>query len=156
MSESKIKRILLDLEKEGYIESSNKYNDNPYNKTKWYTVTDKLSSVKKETIDSSNMDDRREENGQSYISTDINTDINTDKEKINKKENRNKYERLEKFMLDWNDQIQYDRNWKTTRKITPEIKKYYDKILKQYTHEDLLYSANKYLEEIAGRKKRND
>jgi hypothetical protein len=44
MTEYKIANALKKLEKEGLLKVGN-YNDNPYNRTKWYSVTEKAVSI---------------------------------------------------------------------------------------------------------------
>jgi hypothetical protein len=72
---SKVARLLRKLEEEGVLKSSN-YNNNPYDRTKWYTIIDK-SIIDTYQIDYSGLENRFSE-GQQPI-PDINTDINTDK-----------------------------------------------------------------------------
>ena len=70
-----IARCIRELESDGYLISSDKYSDNQWDKTKWYTLGDKMDKYRKlpeakthdnnETIDCKDMDTRLSKNGQS-------------------------------------------------------------------------------------------
>lgn len=93
LSPRKIEGALKRLEQKGYIKIGN-YNSNPYDRTKWYAVTEKGKAyfiIDKSITQFCEMDKHENvnefpQNGKSYKDTDINTDINTD----NKKEYKEK------------------------------------------------------------------
>lgn len=76
MSEKKITSALKNLEDAGVI-IAGCYNANPYDRTKWYAITDLgLSIYPKSKMESPKQENESTQNGQMNV-TDINTNINT-------------------------------------------------------------------------------
>lgn len=88
LSKGQINGALKKLEECGYILSGN-YNDNRYDRTKWYALTDAgfaliendKSISKNQQMDYPESENQFSKTSKCNISTDINTDINTDREK---------------------------------------------------------------------------
>jgi len=90
ISSFKIARLLRELCTEGYLLTSNKYNDNPYDKTKWYALGDKMDRFKELpctkqdnrclSTEQSNVQNTTIERTElnNHIGTDINPDKNQD------------------------------------------------------------------------------
>ncbi len=73
LSYDQIRRALSKLVDAGEIEKGD-YNENPYDKTAWYTTA--ISVSKESHVDKANLPDGVVNNATSIIGTDINTDIN--------------------------------------------------------------------------------
>lgn len=88
LSEKQIRNHLQKLEEKGFIETGN-YNKLAYDRTKWYTITEKAISILETSIlPTGNMESTQREHSISTevtpipdINTDINTDIKTDNNK---------------------------------------------------------------------------
>jgi len=132
-----IKRCLVELENEGFIETRDDLNESKWDKTKWYH---RLSDV---TFDSRKNDVRETENNPSietennpHNSTDINTDINTDNKHIISSEKKKLppkkptgYIYPKEYEALWSKYRQGDK-WNGYRAYT--------KAIKQFAYEDLL------------------
>ncbi len=73
LSYDQIRRAIEKLVDAGEIEKGN-YNENPYDKTAWYTTA--ISVSQERHVDKANLPDGVVNNATSIIGTDINTDIN--------------------------------------------------------------------------------
>lgn len=133
MSESKIKRLLSELEtKDGVLISGN-YNKIPFDRTKWYSITDKYI-VEIYSIHCSNLDNGEERNGRPipYSKPDSKQDLISE---IKKLQISNKL--IDKFIefLEYRKEIK--KPLKTIRPITSEI----NKIGKDYQSEEHLIES---------------
>lgn len=85
-TEKQIRRILNNLESEGYLLTGN-YNSQPYDRTKWYTLSEKAFALMgKYNCPNGKMKEREQENTIAQMGEpipDIYTDIYTDKEPDN-------------------------------------------------------------------------
>jgi len=78
MKERTIRRRQQELEKDGFLVSSQKYNSTSYDKTKWYSLTEKCYSIGQNSQSSGKNSQSSEQNGQSLNEQIVNTDGNPD------------------------------------------------------------------------------
>lgn len=133
-SKKQIRTALEKLRNEGYIKTGS-FNTNPYDKTLWYTLTQKgKSKCPTWHIDVPLRADRDAPEGKSTITT-INTTINTDNTICGNKSQTRDYKDVDKVIEE------YNRICKSLPKCMRATKKRRDKIatrLKDYTLDDFI------------------
>ena len=134
LSDRQISRALKSLVDDGWLLKDN-FNNNPFDRTNWYSLSDKFydefkvengeannceSNYQTKHTDMPKMENGKTENGKSYICTDINTDINKTDSNPDGKKNIKKsrpsifsqalelYQPNEHFSLDdWREWVEY-------------------------------------------------
>lgn len=125
-NEVKIKRMLKKLEEKGALLTGN-YNKIPYDRTKWYTLSDKLYSIVNDGLSQSTKLSNEKSNNDQPI-----PDINTDKKPVNKT-NINNSLKQDKDIQD----IQQDTTTITTDNLV-------DKTVINNSKDFINYFCNKY------------
>jgi len=150
MNPKTISRKLLELENEGMLISGD-YNENRYNRTKWYTITEKaldylvgnkgespFSILRNRKLDMSNAEHQKAESTISYINlTDINTSIN---QEANEPIDNNSKEYVENLVK---ERIELDRLKEKYPNKKGEIQELYEIIVEMLRSKKETYRLGK-------------
>lgn len=152
-SKKQIRTALEKLRAEGYIKADS-FNTNPYNKTLWYTLTEKGKSMcLTGQIDVPYRANRDAPEGESSITTINDTTINTDIPNNGSNSKIENYQNVDKVIEE------YNRICKSLPKCVRATKKRRDKIatrLKEYTVDDFItaFEMSERSEFLSGRRTR--